>query len=212
MGGAAAATVGLLSWTVTSWADHIDQAAGDRITPYLFAARGVVPIGYALFAFMLGVTLGTLIRRTVPAMAATLAIYCAAVISMQEWVRAHLVPASRAIRPLDASSLDTLMLSDNNQMTVIASDNLSNAWVLSNQTITATGHVFTGPFNPQHCGPDQGPQACVDWLATLGLRQDLTYHPASHFWPLQWTEAGIFIALAVLLAGFCFWWARRRLT
>jgi hypothetical protein len=166
VGGAAAATVGLLSWTVTSWAHHIDQAAGDRITPYLFAARGVVPIGYALFAFMLGVTLGTLIRRTVPAMAATLAIYCAAVISMQEWARAHLVPASHAIRPLDTSSLDTLMLSDNNQMTVIA----------------------------------------------LGLRQDLTYHPASHFWPLQWTEAGIFIALAVMLAGFCFWWTRRRLT
>jgi hypothetical protein len=36
--------------------------------------------------------------------------------------------------------------------------------------------------------------------------------PADHFWPLQWAEAGIFIAIAVLLAGFCFWWTRRRLT
>jgi hypothetical protein len=44
------------------------------------------------------------------------------------------------------------------------------------------------------------------------LRQDLTYHPANHFWPLQWTEAGVFAAIAVLLAGFCFWWIRRRLT
>ncbi|HMG31929.1 MAG TPA: hypothetical protein VK585_17605, partial [Jiangellaceae bacterium] len=42
-------------------------------------ARGIVPIGYALFGFALGVTLGMLIRRTIPAMAATLAIYGAAV-------------------------------------------------------------------------------------------------------------------------------------
>jgi hypothetical protein len=46
----------------------------------------------------------------------------------------------------------------------------------------------------------------------LGLRQDLTYHPADHFWPLQLAEAGIFIAIALLLAGFCFWWTRRHLT
>ena len=59
---------------------------------------------------------------------------------------------------------------------------------------------------------DAGPQACLDWIGTLGLRQDITYQPASHFWPLQWTETGIFVAAAVLLAGFCFWWTRRRLT
>ena len=33
-----------------------------------------------------------------------------------------------------------------------------------------------------------------------------------HFWPLQFAETGIFLAAAVLLAGFCFWWTRRRLT
>ena len=33
VGAATAATVGLLSWAVTSWAHRIDNAAGDRITP-----------------------------------------------------------------------------------------------------------------------------------------------------------------------------------
>ena len=211
VGGAAAATAGLLSWAVTSWAHQVDQAAGGRITPSLFAARGIVPIGYALFAFMLGVTAGMLIRRTVPAMAATLAIYGAAVISMQEWIRAHLVPASHATNPLDLSSLESLNIGAGNHLTVVASDNLPGAWVLSNQTITTTGQVFTGPASPK-CGPATTLQTCTDWLGTLGLRQDLTYHPASHFWPLQWTETGIFIAIAILLAGFCFWWTRRRLT
>jgi hypothetical protein len=211
VGAAAAATAGLLSWAVTSWAHQIDQAAGDRIIPGLFAARGIVPIGYAVFAFVLGVTAGMLIRRTVPAMAATLAIYSAAVFSMQEWIRAHLRPASHATNPLDTSSLDTLNIGAGNQLTVVASDNLPGAWVLSNQTITPSGQVFTGPANPQYCGADTAPQVCTDWVGSLGLRQDLTYHPADHFWSLQWTETGVLIAIAVLLAGFCFWWTRRRL-
>jgi ABC-2 family transporter protein len=212
VGGAAAATVGLLSWAVTSWAHRIDDATGDRIAPGLYEARGVVPIGYALFALALGVTVGMLIRRTVPAMAATLAIYGAAVISMQEWIREHLVSASHVTNPLDTSSMDQMMIGPGNEMTVMGSDNLPDAWILSNQTITATGEVFTGPADPQYCGPDAGAQACEEWLGTLGLRQDLTYHPASNFWPLQWTETGILLAAALLLAGFCFWWTRRRLT
>ncbi|MGH3927492.1 MAG: hypothetical protein ACRDTT_32295, partial [Pseudonocardiaceae bacterium] len=34
----------------------------------------------------------------------------------------------------------------------------------------------------------------------------------NHFWSLQWAETGILLAVAVLHAGFCFWWTRRRLT
>jgi ABC-type transport system involved in multi-copper enzyme maturation permease subunit len=85
VGGAAAATVGLLSWAVTAWAHHIDHAKDDRITPLVYGARGIVPIGYAVFAVTLDLTLGMLIRRTVPAMAATLAVYVAAVLSMPWW-------------------------------------------------------------------------------------------------------------------------------
>ena len=136
-----AATVRLLSWAVTSWAHRIDDASGDRITPMLFGARGIVPVGFALFAFVLGVTAGMLIRRTVPAMAATLAIYIAAVYSMAEWIRAHLRPASHDTNPLNISSLDGLMISTGNEMTVVGSDNLAGAWVLSNQSITPAGEV-----------------------------------------------------------------------
>jgi hypothetical protein len=212
VGGASAATVGLLSWAITSWAHRIDDATGDRITPLIYGARGIVPIGYALFAFILGVTLGMLIRRTVPAMAATLAIYIAAVFSMGEWIRAHLWSASHDTNLLDTSSLDAVMISTGNEMTVVGSENVPAAWILSNQTITPTGEVFSGPADPQTCGMDAPAHACQEWLGTLGLRQELTYHPADHFWPLQWTETGIFVAIAVLLAGFCFWWIRRRVT
>ena len=216
IGAAAALTAGLLSWAVGTWADHIDNAAGNRITPGLFSSRGIVPIGYALFALVLGVTLGMLVRRTVPAMAATLGIYSVVAFSMTEWIRAHLVPAVHVIRPLDISSpgaLDTLMInSDTNQLTVVGDPNLPDAWVLSNQSITDAGNVFTGPANMQYCGEAQSPETCTNWVASLGLRQKLSYHSADHFWPLQWIETGILIGLAVLLAGFCFWWIRRRVS
>jgi hypothetical protein len=212
VGTASAATAGLLSWAVTSWSHHIDDVDYPRITPLAYGARGIVPVGYALFAFALGVTMGMLIRRTVPAMAATLAIYLAAVASMPLWIRARLAPAAHATPPLDISQIRGVAIADHGALEVFGGAGPSNAWVLTNNTITRTGQVFTGPANPQYCSPTQGPRACLNWIGTLGLRQNVTYQPPSHFWALQWTETGIFVTVALLLAGFCFWWTRRRLT
>jgi hypothetical protein len=200
----------LLSWAVTAWASRLDAAAADRIQPDVFGARGIVPVGYALFAFMLGVTAGMLVRRTVPAMAATLGVHAAAVGAMALWVRERLVPMSHSTVPLDMSALDFLAIYPDGGMRVQGEDP-SGTWVLSNQTLTPSGERFTGPVDPRYCGPDAAPAACDEWVGSLGLRQDLVYHPDSHFWPLQWTETGILVGVALLLAGFCFWWVRRRL-
>ena len=52
-------------------------------------------------------------------------------------------------------------------------------------------------------------QECVD---KLRIREVLTYQPASRYWAFQWYETAIFIGLALVLAGFCFWWVRHRLS
>jgi hypothetical protein len=95
-------------------------------------------------------------------------------------------------------------------MRVVATPDLPGAWILSNRTITPTGQTLHGPANPAVCGRDLSPKACIDWVGRLGLRQDLTYQPASHFWPLQWAETGVFLALAAALVAVSFWWLRRR--
>ena len=212
IGGATVATVGLLSWAVTAWASRIDQVTGDRIMPGVYGARGLVPVGYAAFAFILGVTVGMLIRRAVPAMAATLAIYAAAAVAMSSSIRAHLVPVSHATPALDMSALAMFGTVDPDNTVVVLGQEPDRGWVLSNQTITPNGEVFTGPADPQVCGPDALPRACEEWIGSLGLRQDLTFHPDSHFWPLQLVETGILLAVTALLIGFCFWWVRRRLS
>ncbi|HEY1488813.1 MAG TPA: ABC transporter permease subunit [Micromonosporaceae bacterium] len=214
IGLASVATMGILSFAVTAWAHHIDHASNNRILPDVYITRGIVPVAYAAFAFAVGVTAGMLIRRTVPAMATTLVVYVAAVVSIP-LVRANLVPMTTVNRPLSMNGLDMMIIigadGRGGSMQVSGSGGPPGAWVLSNRTITTAGHVFTGPANPQYCGPTHGPQECQNWLGTLGLRQVIRYQPVSHFWPMQWAETGIFVAVALLLVGFCFWWTRRRL-
>jgi hypothetical protein len=221
---AAIATAGLLSLIVSWWAEPVDRAAPLlsssgrtnaplRITPFIFGARGVVPLGYAAFAFVLGVTAGLLIRRTVAAMAVTLAVFAAAEFAMAEWIRPHLIAPLRAISPLNVGNLNELVITNNTTMTVQAGGSKPGAWILSNQSIDAAGHVFTGPPTAACISQTDSVNACQASVGRLHLRQLLTYQPASRFWELQWIEAGIFLAAALALAGLCFWWvSRRRLT
>jgi hypothetical protein len=203
------ATVGLLTASVSIWAHRIDEVAMSRITPQYFGTRGVVPMAYAAFALALGVTAGLLIRRTVPAMAVTLAVYVGAVVSMSTWVRAHLLPVDRIARPLDTSALSGVMITEGERMELVGDTGFGGGWVVSSQTVTPTGDLFTGPAHAEHCDSTAPFQECMDWVDSLGLRQDISYHPADHFWPLQWIESGIFFAAALVLAGVCFWWVRR---
>jgi hypothetical protein len=75
IGLASAAGAGLLSLMLTWWSRPLDRVNANRITPPVFDERGIDPIGWALFAFALGLTAAVLIRRTLPAMAATLAVF-----------------------------------------------------------------------------------------------------------------------------------------
>jgi hypothetical protein len=50
------------------------------------------------------------------------------------------------------------------------------------------------------------------WAYLPQLREVLTYQPANRYWPFQAIETAIFLALALALAGFCFWWVRRRIS
>jgi hypothetical protein len=211
VGGAAAATAGLLSWAVTAWASRLDAANADRILPDVYSTRGIVPVGYALFAFAIGVTAGMLIRRTVAAMAATLGIYVAVAATMQLWLRERLLPTVRTTTPIDMSALNGLGWDDVSGTMFVEGEVPASIWMLSNRTLAPTGEVFTGPVDSRFCGRDTPPGGCEDWVGSLGLRQELVYHPDSHFWPLQWTETGLLVGVALLLAGFCFWWVRRRL-
>ena len=53
-----------------------------------------------------------------------------------------------------------------------------------------------------------GPGGSPKWdncLASHGIRVVASYQPVSRYWPLQLTETGLFLALALALTGLCFW-------
>lgn len=221
IGLAAMAATGLLTLMVTWWASPVDRAAGiassrngslgdNRFSPTLFAAHGIAPIGYAAFAFALGVTAGVLIRRTVPAMAVTLVVFAAVQLVMPLWIRPHLVPPRQSVAALNPALIDEFTTTNGGQMTVTAGVNLPGAWVIANQTVDAAGQVFTGPAPPACLSNTASMQACQASVGRLHLRQLVTYQPASRYWAFQWYETGIFAVLAIALAGLCFWRIGRR--
>lgn len=220
IGLAAMATAGLLAFLTNWWASPVYQAAAAarsdslsiaRLAPPLFGAEGIAPIGYAAFAFTLGVTAGVLIRRTIPAMAVTLGGFAFVQIAWPNWVRPHLISPLRESMPFSIARLDEVLLTNGNQMIVSDSASKPGAWIISNQAVKPDGQPFTGP--PTHACLGEGMQACNASISRLHLHQVITYQPASRFWAFQWTETAIFLALAVALAGFCAWWIRhRRLT
>lgn len=219
---AAMAAAGLGTLAVTWWAGPIDKTATadfPRMAPLLFDARGIVPIGYAAFAFVLGVTVGMLVRRTLPAMAITLVVFIAVQIAMPLVVRPHLLPPTRATVVIKASNLDEFLAPRyGGPIKVGVKPSDAGAWVLSGDTVDASGRVVdTIPLSPSSgaCDPSPGGNGlsrCFAEIKRLGYRQRLTYQPSSRFWPFQWIETGIYLALALGLSGFCLWWLRHRLS
>ena len=208
------ATAGLLSLMVTWWSSPLDRVGTNRLDPTVFSERGIVPIGYAAFAFALGVTAGLLIRRTVPAMAVTLAVFAAVVSGFALRVRFHLLPPLHLTSALNMSwvtATGTGGPAGPDSLYVGITPNLPGAWVNSAQVTTAAGSTSLGP-PPSDCGASSTYSACTAAIARLHLRQVVAYQPGSRFWALQWYETAIYLALALALAGFCVWWVRRRVS
>ncbi len=215
---ASMATAGLLSLMVTWWSGPIDQDnvfRNNRLSALPFGARDLTPVGYAALALALGVTVGLLLRRTVPAIAVTLVVFAAVQLAVPSGVRPHLFTPVRAVSALSIS--DITDVGDNwpgTSLFVGAKADIPGAWVYSNQVTTPGGSTFLGP-EPQPCQPlgkDGSSGACNAALARLHLRQVVTYQPASRYWAFQCAETGLYLVLALLLAGFCLWRVGRRLT
>jgi hypothetical protein len=233
---ATAVAVGVLTTAITWWAHPIDGATGSqrggltsRMTPISFAMRGIVPVGYAVFALVLGTLIGLVVRRSVPAMALTLAVYVVVQIAVPLWVRPHLLPPTTTTGVISQSTLEGITADGSGPFEITTRPPSPDDWVLTNQTVDAHGRALGLPSWFSTCLPappggggsggttqvQPGPgtlDKCFTRLAGEGYRQRLVYQPHTHFWRLQWAETGLYLAASGLLAGLCFWWTRRRLS
>ncbi len=211
-GGAAMFFAGIAGLLLSWWAGPIDRAGGfpvgnsqlSRFEPIVFGTRGFIPVGAAALAFMIGVTAGLLVRRTVPAMGLTLAVFTAALVAMPLWVSPRLITPAEYTRPVVAN-LTTMTMTPSGQLNDPVTT-MPGAWIIADQVITPAGTVFTLPQVPACQGGTQS--QCDAWLARQPLRQHVAYQPASRYWAFQVLETVIWLAISLALAGFCVWRVR----
>ena len=101
-----------------------------RLTPLLFGTNGVAPLGYAAFAFAVGLAAGVLIKRTLPAMAVTLAVLALVLVAWPTWIRPHLITPVQSTVALRAQSVEGLSISSH-AISLIVGANKPGAWVIS---------------------------------------------------------------------------------
>ena len=233
VGAASMVAAGLVSLMVSWWLSPSDTISQHLFDTSEFGARGVVPVAYAAFAFALGVTVGILLRRTVPAMATTLVAFLGIRLAVTFWVRPLLWPPVRRAFPLDPRSTGFGRTGSGTDTLQPDGPHLPNAWVYSQQITDHAGHQLTSSALTALCpgmgGPPQGlpqggnvkakvPDDVVARLEACVRRVGATYHelvtyqPADRYWRFQWLESGLYVALALALGGFCVWWVRHRLS
>ena len=193
---AVAVTAAAGAFTVLfSWYASPFFAAGYAI-PFatdLFDTLGVAFAAWTLAAFAIGVLAGMLLRRVVPAIAATLAVYAGLALATALWLREHY------LTPLFTSNANLP----------------GSAWVVSQWytkggtfAFPARGSQIASAIQRYSCNSSQlSPAQC---LSQHGYTQWSSYQPGSRFWPFQWIEGGWLLALSVLLIAATVWLVRRR--
>jgi hypothetical protein len=150
---------------------------------------------------------------------------------MPLWVRPNLAPADHVAIPVSSQeNLSPAQTGPGGATFTLYAINLPGqpgAWLLSSGPVNAagqpvsatpaacasianTGGVNTGTSRSSQAtqggsgAPKTGPGGFVACLGSHGIREAITYQPASRYWRFQWTETATYLALALALAGYCF--------
>jgi len=195
---AAAVWGGAVSALVTWWSGPDNALQLDAFQANRFDIQGIVPVGYALFAVALGIAAGTLIRRTLPAMAVTLGVFIAVRVVVAQVVRPHYMTAVTKIYSLVTGYIPR------GSYLQLSQGVLGPHGQVFSGNITTNQPVFDGvPVNyaAAACQPliNRGNPSAASCLASHGYHGFVTYQPASRYWAFQGIETGIFVILAAAL-------------
>ena len=198
---AAGAISALFSWYYQPYFSAANDTLGltgaSKLAPALFDLRGVAFAAWTLAAFAIGALAGVLIRRVVPAIAATLVAYAGLALAAGMFLRQHY------LAPIVTSNLNLP----------------GSSWIISQQWRGQGGHAVSQSVlgqvleqgSPRLAGKGGVPQALGAWryLVQHGYTRWTSYHPASRFWTFQWIEGGWLLALSLLLLAATIWLVRR---
>ena len=188
-----AVVVGALAPLFWWWTDAAQRSS--HIQPTNFDDSGFVIVAYALCAFILGVALGALIRRSGWAFAVAVPIYALLRVGVQLYIRPDL------ISPVAETSTTYEPIVNQNLWY------LNAGFVPVGRSAPAPGQSWSSTDNLiQSCqGPVSDGQKSLHSASYCAkvhhLHYVLQFQPPSHFWPLQTAESAIFLGIAAVLLG-----------
>jgi len=163
------------------WTDGRDFLYQDWYETNVYRSNGPVAVGAALCALAMGALAGMLVRRTLPALGLAFAVTLA-VQTLGDFYRVSLVPTVT--------------------VTGVAVTHLPNSAEVLDQGVILTSGKRVG--NDLACLEFDTSADLTKCMSKNGISELwATYHPSSHFWPLQLVESAVLLtltALAVLLA------------
>jgi len=198
--GAALLVALTLTLLMTWWHGPLDHLTG-RMDNSVYDAEGTVVFGYTLFALGLALAVGVVWRRTVPAVVTAFAGYFAARIFTDTWLR------QRLVTPLTATWRAGPGSTGNGPA------NLNHAWVLSEGPSDKLGQPIAFPAGScLRAAANHAKSVLINHncIPNLSGYMHAVYQPASHFWPLQGIETGMFGGTALVLIAFAAWWTHQR--
>ncbi|MFF3545060.1 ABC transporter permease subunit [Streptomyces platensis] len=174
------------------WAPaHELIATGDWLAGGPFDSTGPVPVAMTLLLTACGIALGMLIKRVVPAMAATAVLAVVGAVLWAEQVRPRLGTLRSVSYPYDSDSGPRLP---------------SDAVRMDDWVSTADGKLYG--FGTCVHGDGNGAEAC---RAKLGIVNRVTqYFDYGQLAGMQWRGAALLLALTAVVLAFVVWRAQRR--
>jgi hypothetical protein len=148
-----------------------------------FDIQGVPFVAYVVFAIALGVAVGSLARRVLPAMVITLAVFVAARLAVVLWIRPNL------LRPLEWDASRPMTDS-------------GDVWTVGQRAVDLTGNSISEEYYHQvmaSSGAMLGSSG--EYLRAHGVVLLQLYQPESRFWLFQNLEGTLFLAAAAVLFG-----------
>jgi hypothetical protein len=191
---ASAALLALLNW----WYHPFDLLIG-KFNEVTFDFTGPVFLASSVMALAVGIAAGTLTRRTVLAIFLTLALLVAIRVVVEYNLRPNYQPQVVVTWPFGQG----LSLGQDKPSITLGRED----WQVGSGFLDAQGNRT----NSIHCNSAtaQSPLQCA---RDAGYRGNyLAYQPADRFWPFQWIETSIYLAISALAIAVTVWLVGRRL-
>jgi hypothetical protein len=193
------------------WNRPVNEMLGPWRT---FEAQGPVILAYAFLGLALGVAVGAVVGKTIPAMALTIPLYLL-IREGVRWLRPEYLPPLKSIWDFGG---DDPRLWD---------------WVLSSRYIGPTGQLFSIETRFAAVGKGRSPTLVIEPCGHIveqarvmtqevlkalhtcyhdnGIVVEQTFQPLNRFWLFQGIETILLITLSAGLIALAFWWVRRRI-